>query len=98
MQQHQPTRADELCQEMFRAFDKNSDGFISVKEIKQTMKDLGERLSTKQAKEMLKAADANGDGKLSKEEFRLLFDRIRQFSFPTNETNNGERELQETEL
>ena len=48
------------------------------KEIKKTMKDLGEPLTDKQAKEMLKTADLNGDGKLSQDEFRLLFNQITQ--------------------
>ncbi len=71
---------DGYFQETFRAFDKNSDGFITAKEIKKTMKELGERLTDKQAKEMLKIADSNGDGKLSKEEFRILFNYLIQFT------------------
>lgn len=70
---------DNYFQETFNAFDKNSDGFITAKEIQKTMKELGERLTHKQAKAMLKSADANGDGKLSKEEFRTLFNQITQY-------------------
>lgn len=77
---HRSQSADAFFQETFRAFDKNSDGFISVKEIQKTMKDLGESLTSKQAKEMLKVADINGDGKLSKEEFRHLFNQLTQFT------------------
>lgn len=69
---------DAYLHETFRAFDRNSDGFITVKEIKQTMKDLGEKLTDKQAKDMLKVADANRDGKLSLDEFRSLFGQITQ--------------------
>ncbi|CAF4897310.1 unnamed protein product, partial [Rotaria socialis] len=43
------------------------------------MKELGERLTDKQAKAMLKSADVNGDGKLSKDEFRSLFNQLTQF-------------------
>ena len=64
--------------ETFRAFDRNSDGFITAKEIKKTMKDLGEKLTDKQAKDMLKAADVNRDGKLSRDEFYHLFTYITQ--------------------
>jgi Ca2+-binding EF-hand superfamily protein len=69
---------DAYFHETFRAFDRNSDGFITAKEIKKTMKVLGESLTDKQAKDMLKTADANGDGKLSRDEFRSLFDYITQ--------------------
>jgi len=69
---------DAYCEETFRAFDRNSDGYITAKEIKKTMKDLGEKLTDKQAKDMLKVADANRDGKLSLDEFRTLFDYITQ--------------------
>lgn len=69
---------DAYFDETFRAFDRNSDGYITAKEIKKTMKDLGETLTDKQAKDMLKAADANKDGKLSQDEFRVLFTYITQ--------------------
>ena len=65
--------------ETFRAFDKNSDGYITAKEIKKTMKELGEPLTTKQAKEMIKIADISQNGKLSEEEFRKLYDHLTQF-------------------
>ena len=81
--------SDAYFHETFRAFDRNSDGFISVKEIQRTMKNLGERLSYKQAKEMLKVADRNGDGKLSREEFRILFDQLNEFTHsPPNSPND----------
>lgn len=69
---------DAYFHETFRAFDRNSDGYITAKEIKRTMKELGETLTDKQAKDMLKTADANGDGKLSQDEFRVLFTYITQ--------------------
>ncbi|CAF2516949.1 unnamed protein product [Rotaria sp. Silwood2] len=78
MQDYGQYAHDAYFQETFRAFDRNSDGYITAKEIKKTMKDLGEPLTDKQAKDMLKTADVNGDGKLSQEEFRILFDYITQ--------------------
>jgi Ca2+-binding EF-hand superfamily protein len=92
MQDFSPSAPDAYFQETFRAFDKNADGFITAKEIKQTMKDLGERLTTKQAKDMLKTADCNGDGKLSQDEFRVLFNQLNRFTAsppvsPTTSTN-----------
>jgi Ca2+-binding EF-hand superfamily protein len=85
---------DAYFQETFRAFDKNSDGFITAKEIKKTMKELGETLTDKQAKDMLKTADANGDGKLSKDEFRSLFNYLTQFTTPPSGTINPIRQEQ----
>jgi len=70
--------SDAYFNETFRAFDKNSDGYITAKEIKKTMKHLGEPLTDKQAREMIKTADINGDGKLSRDEFRTLFNYITQ--------------------
>jgi Ca2+-binding EF-hand superfamily protein len=69
---------DAYFDETFRAFDRNADGYITAKEIKKTMKELGEPLTDKQAKDMLKVADANRDGKLSQDEFRNLFTYITQ--------------------
>ena len=98
MQDFGPQSPDAYFQETFRAFDKNSDGFITAKEIKKTMKELGEPLTDKQAKDMLKTADSNGDGKLSVDEFRNLFNYLTQFatsppvssssSMTTNESNS----------
>lgn len=78
MQEFGQQPADAYFKETFRAFDRNSDGFITVKEIKKTMKNLGESLTDKQAKDMLKAADTDGDGRLSETEFRSLFDYVTQ--------------------
>jgi Ca2+-binding EF-hand superfamily protein len=80
MQDFSPQSHDAYFQETFRAFDRNSDGFITAKEIKKTMKELGEPLTDKQAKDMLKTADSNGDGKLSIDEFRILFNYLTQFT------------------
>lgn len=79
---------DSYFHETFRAFDKNSDGFITVKEIQRTMKELGERLTYKQAKQMLKEADLNGDGKLSREEFRLLFNQLNEYAHSPPQSPN----------
>jgi Ca2+-binding EF-hand superfamily protein len=88
---------DAYFDETFRAFDRNSDGYITAKEIKKTMKDLGEPLTDKQAKEMLKTADANRDGKLSQDEFRTLFNYLTQQTTtppisPSPTTPNGENQ------
>ena len=98
---------DAYFQETFRAFDRNDDGFITAKEIKKTMKDLGEILTDiNKQRDMLKAADANRDGKLSRDEFRALFNYITQQAStpPLSPSNNGrpvnpfQSEIQEENL
>ncbi|CAF2736995.1 unnamed protein product [Rotaria sp. Silwood2] len=83
MQDYNSNSNNAYFQETFNAFDKNADGYITAKEIKRTMKELGERLTDKQAKTMLKSADSDGDGKLSKDEFRTLFNHLAQFTNST---------------
>ncbi|CAF0887003.1 unnamed protein product [Rotaria sordida] len=83
VQDYRSNSNDAYFQETFNAFDKNSDGYITTKEIKQTMKELGEPITDKQAKAMLKSADSNRDGKLSKDEFRTLFNHLTHFKNST---------------
>lgn len=90
MQEYGQYAHDAYFQETFRAFDRNSDGYITAKEIKKTMKELGETLTDKQVKDMIKVADANGDGKLSQDEFRILFKYItQQASLPPRTPSPG---------
>ncbi|CAF0733397.1 unnamed protein product [Rotaria sordida] len=91
MQDYGQYAHDAYFQETFRAFDRNSDGYITAKEIKKTMKELGETLTDKQAKDMIKTADVNGDGKLSQEEFRILFHHITQQTTTPPLTPNYEK-------
>ena len=40
------------------------DGFISLRELKWVMTNMGERMSDEEVKVMLQQADTNGDGKI----------------------------------
>lgn len=66
-------RFDELVTYAFSNFDKDGNGYITKKEIKQTLKGYGLRGSSKEAKAMLKAADKDGDGKIDFEEFKEYY-------------------------
>jgi calmodulin len=52
----------------FSVFDKDGDGFISAKELKQAMDSLGEAL-TEEDERMMKGADTDGDGLINFQEF-----------------------------
>ena len=55
---------DEL-REAFAVFDKNDDGFLSVKELKAALFVLGERVDDNEAQAMLDLADIDKDGRLN---------------------------------
>ena len=48
-------------------FDINGDGLIDEKELKLTMTNLGERVTSEDIKAMIRAADRNGDGHIDYE-------------------------------
>jgi hypothetical protein len=59
------------------------------------MKELGEPVTDKQAEDMLKTADLNGDGKLSKDEFRILFNYLNQFTTPSSISSSSSMTINE---
>lgn len=59
---------DELI-EAFKVFDKDGNGFITSKELKHVMTNLGEKLTIEEAEEMINEADLDGDGQINYEEF-----------------------------
>ena len=54
---------------MFRVFDDDGNGFISVSELRQVMTNLGERLTDEEVDQMIREADIDGDGLVNYEEF-----------------------------
>ncbi|CAO3659606.1 unnamed protein product [Rhizopus stolonifer] len=62
---------DEL-KKCFEKFDKNGDGQITEKELKEVMKELEEGLSEEEIKDMMEDADTNKDGHIDFEEFKKL--------------------------
>lgn|ERR1719195_470028 len=60
----------------FKLFDENGDGFIDAKELKQTLANLGNKLSDAQIEAIMKEADMDKDGKVSFAEFCKYFAKI----------------------
>ena len=60
-------RAEAEMRHAFQVFDRDGNGLIDSKELRLTMKTLGEKLSKSDVKAMIKAADMNGDGKIDYE-------------------------------
>ena len=53
----------------FKQMDVNGDGHITQDELKQFMKQAGQRISKKELKQMISDADRNNDGKVNYQEF-----------------------------
>ncbi|KJH50893.1 EF hand [Dictyocaulus viviparus] len=58
-------REERELQEVFRVFDKNGDGLISVEDLLKLMHSLGEKLNEADAREMIKEGDIDRDGMIS---------------------------------
>merc|ERR1711872_384967 len=65
------TEVDEEAdlREAFKIFDRDRDGFISMKELKKVSNMLGTMLTKEELKEFMDEADADGNGKLDYDEF-----------------------------
>merc|ERR1711974_102104 len=63
------TDTEEELIEAFKVFDKDADGFISASEMKNSMENLGEAVSTEEVDEMIHEADLDGDGQINYDEF-----------------------------
>lgn len=59
----------ELIDEMFSLFDKNKDGFIDADEVKTMMKEVGQSLTSADARKMV---DEGAAGKLDRAAFKVL--------------------------
>ena len=59
--------------EIFKVFDMEDNGFISVAELSHVMTSLGEELTEEEVKEMIKEADIDGDGQVSYEDFKKFY-------------------------
>ena len=59
---------------LFRAFDKDSDGKISVNDIKDFSKIMSDEISEEEALQIIDAFDINGKGYFDMEDFMNLFD------------------------
>ncbi|XP_066267147.1 uncharacterized protein [Branchiostoma lanceolatum] len=55
--------------DFFKTFDKDGSGFITKDEIRQGMKEMGEKLTDEGVEDIMKDCDTDGDGKINYEEF-----------------------------
>jgi len=60
---------DQELREAFKVFDTDGNGKISSDELKQVMRNLGEKLTDEEINEMIREADDDGDGEVDYEEF-----------------------------
>ena len=60
---------EEELLDSFKVFDKNGDGFITEKELRDTLKTLHEEMDPETLNNMIKEADKNGDGRVDYAEF-----------------------------
>lgn len=63
---------DAELKQVFATFDKNSDGFITKQELKESLKNIRIFMSDAEVEEMVKKVDANGDGLIEFDEFCML--------------------------
>ncbi|KAK6915423.1 EF-hand domain [Dillenia turbinata] len=61
--------ADEELREAFKVFDRDQDGYISAREMRNVMVNLVEKLTDEELLEMIKEADLDGDGLINYDEF-----------------------------
>ncbi len=60
-------------EDIFKALDKNGDGFIGAKELSGMMKNIGQKCSKKEIRNMIKIADVNKDGKVDLEGENFIY-------------------------
>ena len=64
-----PRNSREEIMKIFRLFDEDNTGKISIKNLRKVAKDLGEDISDNELKELIKEADRDNDGLVSPEDF-----------------------------
>ena len=59
------TDSEKEIRELFRVFDKDGNGFISVAELRHVMTNLGQKLTDEKVDEMIRETDIDGDGQVN---------------------------------
>ena len=54
---------------MFRIFDDDKTGFITIKNLRRICKELGETMTDEELQELIERADSDGDGQVTPEDF-----------------------------
>ena len=60
---------------MFALFDDEKSGFISIKNLRRVVKEVGENIDDSELQEMIERADVDNDGLISEEEFYAIMTR-----------------------
>ncbi|KAL5539389.1 hypothetical protein UlMin_043141 [Ulmus minor] len=68
----QSNRKKDELRKLFSTFDKNSDGFITKQELRDSLKNIRIFMTEKEVEETVTKLDSNGDGLIDFEEFGLL--------------------------
>ncbi|ERN06615.1 hypothetical protein AMTRI_Chr01g135250 [Amborella trichopoda] len=71
MPTHPSLDHSQLC-DLFRAFDRDGNGYITAAELARSMANLGHPLTFRELTEMFKEADSDGDGVISFPEFAAI--------------------------
>mmetsp|Transcript_3759 Transcript_3759/g.6193 ORF Transcript_3759/g.6193 Transcript_3759/m.6193 type:complete len:161 (+) Transcript_3759:81-563(+) len=61
---------------VFRFFDDDETGKITLKNLKRIAKEVGERMTDQELQEMIDEADRDGDGEVNEEEFFRIMKRL----------------------
>lgn len=61
------TRED--INKVFRLFDEDNTGFITMKNLRRVARELGENISEEELQEMVERADSNGDQQVTADDF-----------------------------
>ena len=67
-----PSRKTCLSSQVFRLFDEDQSGYITVKNLARVAAELGEALSEEELKEMVLRADSSHSGRVSLDDFYSL--------------------------
>ena len=61
------TRED--INKVFRLFDEDNTGFVTIKNLRRVAKELGENISEEELQEMIERADSNADQQVTADDF-----------------------------
>jgi Ca2+-binding EF-hand superfamily protein len=65
----------ENLKRVFALFDDEKSGFISIKNLRRVVKEVGENIDDSELQEMIERADLDNDGLISEEEFYAIMTR-----------------------